>query len=80
MVDIIDKPKKRKRPHVHWYALLNSLEDMRLSQSFWLFKSNHKKWSNDRCAWQVLKRYYSLNSLRRVRFGLSELFKEQMII
>lgn len=60
--------KKVKRPHVNWYDVLLDIGDLRLSEQFWVFKFKHLSWSNNRCAWNVLKSNYSTTALRRYRF------------
>lgn len=62
-----------KRPSVNWYEKLCSLEDLELSKEFWLFKSLHKNMSDNRCAYNVLKKHYSTTALNNVRWLGAEL-------
>ena len=59
---------KVKRPHVLWYEVLRNKEDLLLERDFWLLKTKHPKMSNNRIAWNVLKKHYSTTALNRVRY------------
>lgn len=59
---------KVRRKHVHWYDVLFEIGDLKMCADFWLFKQSHQKWSNDRIAWNILKRYYSTTTLAQMRY------------
>lgn len=65
---MIDKVEKVKRPHVNWYQILFDLDDPDIKSRFMIFLCDHKTMSRNRIAYNVLKRYYSANSLNRVRW------------
>lgn len=61
---------KVKRKHFNWYEFLLNTGDLEWSASFWKFKQLHKTMSNNRCAYNILKTYYSTTSMRYIReFG-----------
>lgn len=60
--------KQVKRPRVNWYEVLCDLGDLEIEGQFWLFKTDHKNWSNNRIAYNVLKKNYSTTALRKYRF------------
>lgn len=64
------KLRKVKRQHVDWYKLLFDLEDLKLSEQYWLFRSKHKRLSENRCAYYVLKKNYSTTLLEKYRHGV----------
>lgn len=62
---------KVKRKQVDWYQALFNLEDLKISEDYWLFKSSHPDMSKNRCAYNILKRYYSTTAMISYRkFGV----------
>lgn len=57
---------KVKRKHVDWKNKLFSLGDPKIQQEYYGFLSAHKDMSENRCAYNVLKRYFSPTTLRYV--------------
>lgn len=72
MVESVEKVRNKiykvKRPSVKWHDLLMDLEDWFIESRFLIFLSKHPGMSKNRCAYNVLKRYYSTTSLNRVRW------------
>ena len=61
---------KVKRRHCDWYSKLLEIGDLKMSEDFWLMKSKHPLMSNNRIAYNVLKRYYSTTTLTAMRYDL----------
>lgn len=68
MVDSEKIVKRVRRPHVEWRSLMLDLNNPKIEESYWLFKQSHLSMSDNRCAYNVLKTYYSTTSLDRVRW------------
>lgn len=60
---------KCKRRFVDWYQLLLDIGDFEQSQDFWALKQKHPSMSNNRVAYNVLKRYYSTTAIAYVRLN-----------
>ena len=58
---------KCKRHHVHWKDKLLNLENEDIWLDFFMFRKAHPGMSEDRCAYNVLKRRYSTTALDYVR-------------
>lgn len=82
MVESVEKVRNKvrrvRRPSCNWFQMMNDQEDARFSVWYWKLKSKHPKMSDNRIAFNVLKRYYSTTSLNRVRWlGVSLLDEPQ---
>lgn len=81
MEKVRNKVYKVKRPSVDWYQVLVDLEDSAINSRFLLYFNRHRHISFNRCAFYVLKSYYSTTSLNRVRWlgvSLSEEPKKEV--
>lgn len=63
-----DKLFKVKRRHVDWYEAMWSAYIPSVIEHFWLLKTKHPQWSNNRVAYNSLKTYYSTTAMLRFRF------------
>lgn len=62
-----DKLIKVKRKHVDWNKARLDLADPKIDADFFLFLQQHPGMSKNRCAYNVLKRYYSTTAMLRYR-------------
>lgn len=62
-----DKLGKVKRKHVNWKNVLDSLENTEINLAFLSFKSKHPLMSVNRCAYNVLRKYYSTTAMLKYR-------------
>lgn len=53
------KDKVYKRKQVKWYELINNCLDLTLQDNFKSYLLSHPYMSENRCAYNVLKKYYS---------------------
>lgn len=69
-----DKLIKVKRKRVDWYRILLDEHCIAMDEDFWAMKSRHPFMSNNRIAYNVLKRYHSTTTLQYIRYcgGLQE--------
>lgn len=78
---VLNKVRKVKRPAVNWFELLKFSGDLRFSYDFWTLKAKRPNMSDNRIAYNVLKKYYSTTSLNRVRwFGSSLLDEPEKVV
>lgn len=68
MADCEKNVKRVRRPRVEWRSLMLDLNNPQIEMDYWKFKQAHLKMSDNRCAYNVLKTYYSTTSLDRVRW------------
>lgn len=62
-----------KRIHVQWRDVMLEIGDLKMEKEYWQFKQAHKTMSDNRCAWNILKRYYSTTALAQLRFKYGEM-------
>lgn len=62
-----DKLIKVRRKHVDWKKCLDDREDTMLNLEFLKFKQCHPTMSDNRCAYNVLKTYYSTTAMLKYR-------------
>lgn len=75
---MVDKVEKVKRPRVNWFQLMHDCYYPGFSYWYIRLKAKHPKMSDNRIAYNVLKRYYSTTSLDRVRWLGVNLANEPM--
>lgn len=63
-----DKVFKVKRKHIQWNEVRLELGDPAVDASYYLLKTKRPNMSDNRCAWNALKKHYSTTALTRYRF------------
>ena len=56
--------KVGRKKRINWREMIFHLHRRDLSEAFDLFKANHPRMSINRCAYNVLKTFYSTTTLR----------------
>lgn len=84
MVDIVDKCKKVKRGPIRWSQVVWNLSELGFSGiqlKYYKFIQDHPYIkSKDRCAYNVLKKYFSIPLLRKARYEYKFLMYDYDII
>lgn len=63
-----DKVIKVKRPSIQWNDVRLDLCNPKLDEVYFKLKTKHPKMSDNRCAYNALKHYYSTTDLARYRW------------
>ena len=58
------KQKKVKKKRINWKELMFHLHRKDISAGYDFFRKRHLDWSINRCAYMVLKTYYSTTAMR----------------
>lgn len=73
--------KSVKKRRIKWREIIFHLHRFDISSSFDLFRSSHKDMSINRCAYNVLKTYYSTTAMRFIKnyFEKTTLTEEEVV-
>lgn len=61
------KDKIYKRKQIDWHAALLSTEDQKIQERYWLFKTKHLNWNDNRVAYVVLRHFFNKRELDHYR-------------
>lgn len=62
-----DRLPKVRRKHVDWKKAIDDLQIPHLTAAYLAFRSSHPLMSVNRCAYNVLKKYYSTTAMLKYR-------------